>query len=350
MLRMTMLLLGLAMLVSLTASADEPPATIKPEPTEANLHQAIEKSLPLLMKAAIGHRENRTCFACHNQGVPLLALAAAKERGFKIDDDELKTQTAFIADFLGKNREKYLEGKGQGGQADTAGYALWALAATGYAGDDITAAVVEYLLQRHSDRDHWQHSSNRPPSEAGPFTTTYVAIYGLEAFGTPEQQARIAARNEQVRGWLLKTPAKDTEDRVFRLLALEATGAPEEHIQAAAKELLGKQLPSGGWAQLDSGEPESATKPDAYATGSALVALHQAGGLATTDAAYQHGLAWLLTTQQDDGSWHVASRSKPFQTYFESGFPHGKDQFLSCAASSWATWAMLLACRKAEDG
>jgi len=348
MLRMTTVLVGLAMFVSLTASADEPAAP-SPDPTEANLRKSIEKSHPLLMKAALGHRQNRTCFACHNQGVPLLALGAAKERGFKIDDAELKTQTAFIAEFLGKNREKYLEGQGQGGQADTAGYALWALAATGYADDEITAAVAEYLLQRHSDRDHWQHSSNRPPSEAGPFTTTYVALYGLQAFGTAEQQARIAARNEQVRAWLLKTSAKDTEDRVFRLLALAATDAPHEQTQAAAKELLDKQQASGGWAQLDSGEPESATEADAYATGSALVALHQAGGLATTDAAYRRGLAWLLKTQQDDGSWHVVSRSKPFQTYFESGFPHGKDQFISCAASAWATWAMVLACPKADD-
>ena len=40
-------------------------------------------------------------------------------------------------------------------------------------------------------------------------------------------------------------------------------------------------------------------------------------------------------------SW---SRSKPFQPYFESGFPHGKDQFVSMAASGWATVALALAC------
>jgi hypothetical protein len=39
----------------------------------------------------------------------------------------------------------------------------------------------------------------------------------------------------------------------------------------------------------------------------------------------------------------VGSRSKPFQTYFESGFPYGKDQFISLAASSWATTALALA-------
>ena len=39
----------------------------------------------------------------------------------------------------------------------------------------------------------------------------------------------------------------------------------------------------------------------------------------------------------DDGSWHVATRAKPFQTYFESAFPHGKDQFISITASSRST-------------
>src|SRR5262245_46192861 len=316
--------------------------TVKPDVLRA----AIEKSLPLLMQGATGHRENRTCFACHNQGVPILALMAAGERGFTIDKEEIGRQTAFIAKFLDGNRENYLQGKGQGGQADTAGYALWALAGAGYAGTDTTAAVAEYLLQRNKDKDHWINNSNRPPSEAGVFTTTYVALYGLSSFGTSPQQERIAARTQAARQWLAKTPANDNEDRVFRLLGLQAAVAPQTEVAAAAKELLSKQRDDGGWAQLDSGEPEAATQSDAYATGSALVALHEAGELATTDPAYQRGLQNLLKTQLDDGSWHVHSRSKPFQPYYESGFPHGKDQFISCAATGWATWAMIFAIQK----
>jgi hypothetical protein len=101
--------------------------------------------------------------------------------------------------------------------------------------------------------------------------------------------------------------------------------------------LLKTQRPGGGWGQLDT-LPE-----DAYATGTALVALHEAAGLATSDLRYRRGLAFLLAAQLPDGSWHVRSRSRPFQTYFESGFPHGKDQFISLAASSWATTALALA-------
>ena len=34
------------------------------------------------------------------------------------------------------------------------------------------------------------------------------------------------------------------------------------------------------------------------------------------------------------------SRGFGFQPYFETGFPHGKDQFISSAATSWAAIAL----------
>ena len=74
-----------------------------------------------------------------------------------------------------------------------------------------------------------------------------------------------------------------------------------------------------------------------------LVALHEAGGLATNDPSYLRKLAWLISNQLQDGSWHVTSRSIPFQIYFESGYPHGKDQFISIAAAAWATTSLALA-------
>src|SRR5439155_21926813 len=115
-------------------------------------------------------------------------------------------------------------------------------------------------------------------------------------------------------------------------------GAPDTVVQAAAQELVQSQRKEGGWGQTD--ELDS----DAYATGSALVVLHQAAGLAVTDPVYQRGLQFLIAKQREDGTWYVKSRSKPFQTYFESGFPYGQDQFISISASSWATTALALAC------
>jgi hypothetical protein len=320
-------------LLAAAVRADEAPA-----PSSEKVKAAVAKALPLLLKGAEGHVAERTCFACHNQAIPILALTTARERSFPVRDEDLKKQLEFIAAFLERNRENYLQGKGQGGQADTAGYALFALELGGWKSDATTEAVVEYLLLRDKDLDHWRTTSNRPPSEVSDFTPTYFALRALRKWGVPEQKVRIARRCEAVREWLLKAPARDTEDRVFRLWALQAEGVDEKEVRSAVRELLRSQRADGGWGQTE------AMDSDAYATGSALVALHLAGGLPPTDGAYRRGASFLLQTQQEDGSWLVRSRSKPFQAYYESGFPHGKDQFISSAASAWATTALALTC------
>ena len=307
-------------------------------PTAADIRTAVEKSLPLLTLAARGSMEKRErCFTCHNQGLPIMALALAQSRGFKIDEKELRKQVKFTADFLERNRTNYLAGKGQGGQADTAGYALWALENGGWKPDATTAAVAEYLLRWQKDTAHWSPQSRRPPTEQSLFTSTHVALRGLKTFGTTEQRERIDARMAQSRAWLLKTPAQDTEDRVFRLRALHVSGAMEADVRKAAQDLQKTQRADGGWAQLANLES------DAYATSTALVALHQIGGLATADDVYQKGLRHLLAHQLADGSWLVKSRSKPIQTFYESGYPHGTNQFISISAAGWATTALTLA-------
>jgi ankyrin repeat protein len=46
--------------------------------------------------------------------------------------------------------------------------------------------------------------------------------------------------------------------------------------------------------------------------------------------------------QFEDGSWLVKSRSVKFQPYFQSGFPHGHDQWISAAGTAWAAMALAL--------
>jgi hypothetical protein len=307
-------------------------------PSNAALRAAVVKSLPLLETGARGSMEKRKqCFTCHNQALPVMALTTARSRGIKVDAENLRRQIQFTADFLEKNRTNYLAGKGQGGQALTAGYALWTLAMGGQKPDATTEAVGEYLLKLQKDLDHWKPQTIRPPTEESLFTVSYVALRGLKTFGTTGQEERISQRTAKVRQWMLKTPGQETEDRVFRLRALQLAEAPTEQIRGAVQELLKTQRPDGGWRQL------ATLESDAYATGTALVALHQAGGIATTDPAYRNGLGFLLAKQLEDGSWHVKTRSEPIQTYYESGYPHGEDQFISIAAAGWATTALALA-------
>jgi hypothetical protein len=308
--------------------------------TPARVRAAVTRALPLIEKSTAEYPHQRDCFSCHHQAVPVLALTLCRDRGFWIDDENVREQLEITLSDLENAGDSYRKGKGQPGGVTRAGYALWTLANGGSKADETTAAVVDFLLKRDANQDHWRESSKRPPSEASPFTSTFVALKAVRTFGSAEQRERIDARVSKAREWLIQTPAKDNEDRVFRLWGLKLADAPDATLQDAAQELLRTQREDGGWSQLD--EQTS----DAYATGTALVVLQQAADLATTNPAYLRGLAFLIKTQLDDGSWYVKSRSNPFQAYFESGFPHAKDQFISIAASSWATAALVLACPK----
>ncbi|WP_020475172.1 prenyltransferase/squalene oxidase repeat-containing protein [Zavarzinella formosa] len=307
-------------------------------PAPEKLRAAAGKSLSLLESSAAEYTEHRDCFSCHHQAMPVLAFAVAKTRGFKMDEKSLEKQIQHTTSFLDKNRENFEKGKGTGGQADTAGYALLTLHTGGRKADATTEAVAGYLLQKDRDRGYWPTSSQRPPTEASMFTTTYLGVSALKNYGPEAKRKEIDARLEKVREWLRETKPKDTEDRVFRLRLLKLIGADEKEVKAAADDLAKAQREDGGWSQNDKLES------DAYATGSVLVALHQSGSVSAKDTVYQKGLGFLLKTQEADGSWHIKSRSKPFQAYFESGFPHKKDQWISCAGTSWAAIAIMLAC------
>jgi hypothetical protein len=100
--------------------------------------------------------------------------------------------------------------------------------------------------------------------------------------------------------------------------------------------LLAIQRADGGWSDLPSMES------GAYTTGLAMIAL-QSSGLPVSDPAYQRGVRYLLSTQFEDGSWHVRTRAAGFQPYFENGFPHGVDQWISAAGTSLAAMALTLA-------
>jgi len=77
------------------------------------------------------------------------------------------------------------------------------------------------------------------------------------------------------------------------------------------------------------------------ATGQALAALLESGARPANDPAVGAGVRFLLRTQLKDGSWFVARRAIPIQPYFDAGCPHGRDQFISAAATNWATQALI---------
>jgi hypothetical protein len=207
-----------------------------------------------------------------------------------------------------------------------------------------TDAVVRYLKAMQRPEGNWLDNENRrPPMNAGDFQAAALSIYSLKQYGPPLEKASTDAVIAKAIRWLEHAKPSTTQDRAFHLLGLAWGNGSAAAIKDAARALAGMQRPDGGWNQL----PGMAS--DAYATGEALYALNAGGKMALNDAVYQKGVDYLMRTQAPDGSWHVVTRAIWLQPYFESGFPYGRDQFISAAGTAWAAMALAPAAERPKS-
>jgi hypothetical protein len=291
---------------------------------------SVEKAVGLLAKSGSQFVRVSGCVSCHNQSLPSMAFAAARTHGFTIDEKAAKYQVEAVAGMYKPFTAEIAAGTEKiPDPAITVSYGLAGLAAEGYAPDATTEAMARLIaLQQKADGSFLPFSA-RPPIESSAFTATALSVRSLQAYGKNPGEAIAKARK-----WLETAQPRTNEDRAMQLLGLSWSDGDRKAIDKAAASLLAQQRADGGWGQLP------ALESDAYATGQALTALRIAGKAEAFSAAWQKGSGFLLRTQLDDGSWLVRSRSMPFQPYKESGFPHGRHQWISAAGTSWAVWAL----------
>ena len=319
-------------------------ALLLPHPSAAEsddpVRRAIDRALPMLQSSASTFVELRSCFSCHHNALPILMLHLAKDRGIRVDDAVLRAVEAKTFRVL--NQPAAFDEAVQGSRVSdpTPNDALLLMAADA-AGTlpSLTLAVMANRIRGWQAGDgHWMTSDFRPPHSSSNFTATATAVRAMRAYVPAElSQERDEAFN-RARAWLWSARPQSTEDASFRVMGLAWAHATLREQADASRELFARQMPNGGWPQLPG------YVADAYSTGEALVALREAG-VAASDTRWRRGLHFLLSTQAKDGTWRVRTRmvspaivSPP---YFETGFPYRKDQFLSYAASCWATMALL---------
>jgi ankyrin repeat protein/mono/diheme cytochrome c family protein len=316
---------------SATASA-EPVAVLV---TNNDARAAVARSVPLLQRTGIEFYRKGGCVSCHHNLLGAMTVATVRSRGFSVDDMTAREEQSLLTGAVEAARDATLQGASVGGGgATTTGYIMMGLSAAQQAPDAITDELVRLLRLTQLPDGHWR-TAFRPPSESSEITATAVSLRGLRLYGRTQNNADVRAI-AAAQSWLEKAVPQNTEDRVFRLFGLSWAGASPRLLKSATRDLVATQRADGGWAQLPS------LGSDAYATGSALVALHEAG-MSVTSTTYRRGVQYLLKTQHADGSWLVKTRAHRTQVYFESGFPHGVHQFISAAGTNWATQALALA-------
>lgn len=296
---------------------------------------SVARSVARVLDAAPKFREQTTCISCHHNALPAIAAAAARRKGIEVDQVRARKNLDDMLTFFKSNAPRMMLGDpAVGGEALTAGYVQIGLAAEGHPLDRVTATTTHWLLARQMPDGRWVGNGvNRPPIEYSTISHTAIAAGGLISYPLPGRRNEITESLQRARQWLLGAQPKSAEERGMRLMGLVWTDAPRSSVQAAIRDVRAAQDVSGGWSQF------GRTEPDAYATGLSLYALHVAG-VPTTDEAYRKGVAFLLGTQYQDGTWLVKTHAFPVQRYFESGFPYGRHQWISTAGTSWAALAI----------
>ena len=312
------------------------PMEVKPAPAHT-ARAAVERSLPLLQQTDETFMKKSGCVSCHNNTLTAMTVAAARQSGIAVDDQIADRQLRAVATYLEGWRDRALQGVGIPGDTDTIGPILLGMAAGKYPPDPATDAMALFLKNHQSPEGRWYATAHRPPLESSDIQTTAVAMHAVQVYEPQAQHAYYEQTVQRAAAWLAKARPRTTQDRAYQILGLAWAGGEQKIVSQAASGLLAEQRPDGGWAQLPT------LTSDAFATGQALVALAQSGALPVTDAAYQRGIKYLMNSQLADGSWYVKRRALPIQPYFESGFPHGRDQFISAAATNWAATALALA-------
>jgi hypothetical protein len=333
------------LLMQAGAKPDEaPPSEVEIKPAPAHTARAaVLRCLPLLQRSDVEFMQKSGCVSCHNNSLTAMTVRAARESRIAVDDEIASKQARAVGTYLESWRERVLQGVGIPGDVDSMGEILVGMAELKYPADAATDAVALFLKNHQSPDGRWHVFAHRPPLESSDIQATAVAMHAVQLYSPQRHLEEYDAAVQRAAAWLAQARPRTTQDRAYQLLGLAWAGADQKSIAQAGAALVAEQRPDGGWAQL------ATLSSDAFATGQALVALARSGAVSVTDQAYQRGTLYLMSTQLADGSWYVQRRALPIQPYFESGFPHGRDQFISAAATNWAATALALATRTATS-
>ena len=307
----------------------------------ATLRASIARAMPPLQttsikskEAFVRHSSRQDCTTCHQQYLPLAAIGYARKQFVPVDTDAEQRLIKMVREGELKNPEVDWQALFHPDAVYTKGYELLGFASAEVPADETTDGWVHHLAAIQGADGQWYNNLPRPPLQNGDIGATALAVHALQRYPLPGRQAEFAKKVERARQWLWTAKPQNNDSRIYQLLGLAWAGEPARKLQPLAKALLSEQRNDGGWSQ------QPGLRSDAYATGQAVYALRVGAGMNGSNPGVERGLRFLLKTQLEDGTWHVRRRAFPFQPTMNSGFPHGRDSWISAAGTSWAVMAL----------
>ncbi len=309
------------------------------------IRDTATKAIALLQSSQKSWYTKQSCSSCHQQVFPAIALRRAREHGLAVNEDIARRDVAKSVDGY-SNLDRAVQYTHVIDPSMDDAFHLVGAEAAGVRPNIVTAVYARTVAQYQKPEGYWPTIDVRPPQSASFITATAVSARAIQLYHHRSLEADTRVRLEHARAWLTAQKPTDTEERTFQLLGLYWSGASKTELSKLAEDLARTQRDDGGWNTV------TGRGSDAYSTGEALIALHDAGGMPSSDAVWSRGLRFLMDSQKPDGSWHVVSRLHPPASvsppYFETGYPYGHDQFISAMGAAWAIMALATALGPAQ--
>ncbi|MDB5338758.1 MAG: hypothetical protein JWN70_4377, partial [Planctomycetaceae bacterium] len=271
----------------------------------------IELALNFMVLDTAKWRQERVCATCHHGTLTVWALNEAKIQGYRVNEETLADVTQWTKDLFIPKISKPRDPRPGWSLVSTPGIYLGLMSYTlpVLSRDEINRVAIH--LARHQAEDG---SFEMPPPKNGappiwesPETLTLWALLAWEPYvpADPTEAAAARASREKTIAWLNAVkPSETPQASALRLLLDVRMGKSAEQLQPRIDKLLSLQKTDGGWSQ-------AADLPsDAYATGQSLWALSFAG-LKPDRPEIGRAVAFLVSTQREDGSWPMTSRNHP---------------------------------------
>jgi hypothetical protein len=321
------------------AEDSKPPAVPEVVSTTERNRKAVERGLAFLQADAVKWRKEKNCSTCHHGTMTVWALNAARSAGYSVDGESLADTTKWTKDRLLASIDKPRDPLPGPRMMSTPAVYLALMAQAVPSQESVSAddlkRIADHLVRYQEPDGSWAWSSappkNRPPPffESDEVATLLVQLALAPRAGDANSNSPAREAREKAAAWLAKVePSDSTQAAAFRLLVRVRAGESATAIQPEMDRFLRRQREDGGWGQL------SDRPSDAYATGQALHALSIAG-IKNDSEVVVRGVAFLVGSQKEDGSWPMSRRGHPGVTPSDYTVP------ITYFGSAWGTLGLI---------
>ena len=277
---------------------------------------AAQRGLDWLQQSAVNWAPPPDgCFGCHVQAQALMGQAIALKHDYRVSLPAMRALTDLM------RTKTTPEGRiGPAAEITSAAFGAMGYAAaddaSGSTKDRELFRLVDFLVSNQKEDGTIPLDGNEEPpilqGELMLMGNALVALKWAAAHSTDQKYGKAFTRGL---AWIVGSDAITTRDRVFKIVALDHYGTPDDKRQAwsLVEELAGEQQRDGGWK-----ESAKVDSSNAFATGQVLYAFKQAGISVRSDM-FKRGVDYLLRTQvvsdtsSDNGTWqavHTESQRK----------------------------------------